>query len=306
MSVIKLLSRIADSESCATIRVCDSAARSANTSEQYLRTYEALSDPLTQFACIFSAIIHDVDHRGLSNQEMIVQDPVLAARYRNKSVAEQNSIDRAWSILMKNEFTALRQCIAETLEEQNRFRQLVVNCVIATDVMDSELKENRNRRWEQVFADDGRSCDLAREDVRDRKATIVVEHLIQASDISHTMQHWYVFRQWNERLFRERYQAYQDGFCPDDPSTTWYQSELRFFDSYVVPLAKKLVDCGVFGVSGTEYLGYATKNRQQWESQGRSVVAEMCERIKGDPAVRPTLHRSNPIRRRFSDGQPMP
>jgi hypothetical protein len=27
-----------------------------------------------------------------------------------------------------------------------------------------------------------------------RKATIVIEHLIQASDVSHTMQHWHVYQ----------------------------------------------------------------------------------------------------------------
>jgi hypothetical protein len=27
-----------------------------------------------------------------------------------------------------------------------------------------------------------------------RKATIVLEHIIQASDVAHTMQHWYVNR----------------------------------------------------------------------------------------------------------------
>jgi hypothetical protein len=38
-----------------------------------------------------------------------------------------------------------------------------------------------------------------------RKATIVVEHLIQTSDVAHTMQHWHVFVKWNERLFQEMY-----------------------------------------------------------------------------------------------------
>ena len=49
-----------------------------------------------------------------------------------------------------------------------------------------------------------------RDDVN-RKATIVIEHLIQASDVSHTMQHWEVYREWNKNLLREMYQAYQAG-----------------------------------------------------------------------------------------------
>ena len=31
------------------------------------------------------------------------------------------------------------------------------------------------------------------------KATIVLEHIIQVADVSHTMQHWNVYKKWNER-----------------------------------------------------------------------------------------------------------
>jgi hypothetical protein len=43
-------------------------------------------------------------------------------------------------------------------------------------------------------------------------------------------------------------------------------------------LAKKLDNCGVFGVSSDEYLNYAMKNRQEWEDKGEEVVAEMLEK----------------------------
>lgn len=53
-----------------------------------------------------------------------------------------------------------------------------------------------------------------------------------------------------------------------------------FFDFYIIPLAKKLKDCGVFGVSSDEYLNYAQKNRAEWESRGQEVVAEMVEKFE--------------------------
>jgi hypothetical protein len=46
-------------------------------------------------------------------------------------------------------------------------------------------------------------------------------------------------------------------------------------------LAKKLKDCGVFGVSSDEYLNYALKNRQEWEDRGLEVVAGI---VKGTEA----------------------
>lgn len=50
------------------------------------------------------------------------------------------------------------------------------------------------------------------------------------------------------------YQAHKEGRNPNDPTLNWYDGEIRFLDGYVIPLARKLGDCGVFGVSGDEYL----------------------------------------------------
>lgn len=64
-----------------------------------------------------------------------------------------------------------------------------------------------------------------------------------------------------------------------NPGDFWYQGELGFFDNYVIPLAKKLKDCSVFGVSSDEYLNYAERNRAEWEECGKEIVEEMMERI---------------------------
>lgn len=56
-------------------------------------TYGITSDPLTQFACVFSALIHDADHTGVPNTQLCKEQPVLAAAYKEKSVAEQVSVD---------------------------------------------------------------------------------------------------------------------------------------------------------------------------------------------------------------------
>ena len=76
-----------------------------------------------------------------------------------------------------------------------------------------------------------------------------------------------VFVVQNERLFTELYVAYQAGRAKEDPSVNWAKGEIGFFDFYIIPLAKKLKDCGVFGVSSDEYLNYALANRREWESR---------------------------------------
>jgi len=112
-----------------------------------------------------------------------------------------------------------------------------------------------------------------------RKATIVIEHLIQASDVSHTMQHWHVYQKWNARLFEEIYTAYRLGRTDNNPSEGWYMGEISFFDHYIIPLARKLKECGVFGVSSDEYLNYATENRREWEAKGFDIVNSLVDKF---------------------------
>jgi 3'5'-cyclic nucleotide phosphodiesterase len=237
-------------------------------------TYGITSDPLTQFAVVFGALIHDCDHGGVSNAQLVKERDRIAAKYNNKSVMEQNSFDLAWSLFMdENEYGALHECLFSSDNEYHRFRQVVINVVMATDIYDAELVELREKRWNKAFNNEGIVGDDI--DAENRKATIVIEHLMQASDVAHTMQHWHIYQKWNRRLFDEMYTAYLTGRLAFDPSQTWYTGELKFLNGYVIPLAKKLKDCNVFGVASDECLTYAENNKKEWESKGEQIVTEL-------------------------------
>ena len=59
-----------------------------------------------------------------------------------------------------------------------------------------------------------------------------------------------------------------------------FKGEIGFFDFYIIPLAKKLKECGVFGVSSDEYLNYAQNNRDEWEARGEEIVAELARKAE--------------------------
>lgn len=63
-----------------------------------------------------------------------------------------------------------------------------------------------------------------------------------------------------------------------------FSGELKFFDNYVIPLAQKLKDCQVFGVSSDECLNYAERNRAEWAARGKEVVAEYVEYLSDQDA----------------------
>jgi len=222
------------------------------------------SDPIVQFALIYAALIHDCDHHGISNNQLAKEDPVMAARYRNKSLAEQNSFEIAFDLLLSDHFDDLRDYVFATHEDLQRFKQIVVNIVLATgtlagsmrclpftssiltdplfryfttryppDVADNDLSLERQTRWKKAFGSPSSSAN--KEELVALRATVVLEHLMQASDTIHAMQHWQVYKKWNQRQFKELLQAYSSGQLESDPSTSWYQDELECFDTHIIP-----------------------------------------------------------------------
>jgi hypothetical protein len=280
MAVSKYMSRIMAASEVDLGHDARAREHSATHEALHDHTYGITSDPLTRFACVFSALIHDIDHPGVPNPRFIEENEQLATIYKKRSVAEQNSFDLAWNLLMDDTFSRLRKAICSNDTEFCRFRQIVVNSVMATDLGDKESKELRNGRWKHAFTGGDQIQEETQSNSTNRKATIVIEHLIQAADVAHTCQHWNLYRKWNERLFQECYKAFRDGRAEKNPVDGWYEGEMGFYDFYIIPLAMKLRDCGVFGPTSDENLNYAKSNRAQWEKEGQAIVSMMLETAK--------------------------
>jgi hypothetical protein len=129
-----------------------------------------------------------------------------------------------------------------------------------------------------VFASE--SSTLTDEEAWHCKATITIEYIIQASDVAHTMQHWHVYQKWNKRLVMEMYAAYKAGRADKNPLIGWFKGELWFFDNYVIPLAKKLRECEVFGVDCDQLLDFATQNRMEWRHKGADIIKSWREEFE--------------------------
>ena len=184
MSVSKLMSRIiAPSHilsNAGDMECADKRRKQEIADLLHDHTFGITSDPLTQFACVFSALIHDADHVGLPNARLAVEDPELAFAYDHRSIAEQKSLDMSWELLMEPRFRDFLSTLCATKEELQRFRHLVVNSVMATDIVDKELGAARKARWDKAFAKDNGDKELAIQesevDAVDRKATIGKSH----------------------------------------------------------------------------------------------------------------------------------
>jgi hypothetical protein len=241
----------------------------------YEMTYGISGDPLAHFAVVFASLVHDVGHTGIPNAQLINEESRIALLYDNQSVAEQHSLSLAWKTLLHSKYRKLRSYIYSDNVERKRFRQILVNTVMATDIASRDVLQIRTEKWERAFGEisDDEGVNITR---RNERATALLETIIQAADVSHTMQHWTIYRRWNEKLFDEMRVAFESGRASFDPPKHWYRGELAFFDNYVIPLGKRLHQSRVYT---DQYLKFAQKNRIEWESTGVIVVDEMRAKL---------------------------
>eukprot|EP00980_Cylindrotheca_fusiformis_P030347 scaffold24674_cov127-Cylindrotheca_fusiformis.AAC.1 len=99
-SVKKLLARIVNTaEGNGLGRSSDRPDTTLDLVDLAGHSYGITSDPLTQFAVVFSAVIHDVDHPGVPNIQLVKENTRSAQIYK-KSIAEQISMELSWDMLM--------------------------------------------------------------------------------------------------------------------------------------------------------------------------------------------------------------
>jgi hypothetical protein len=166
--------------------------------ELHYSTFGISSDAVTQFCIVLGALVHDVDHTGLPNSTLVKEQSALAIGYEHKSVTEQHSIKLALLLLDDDAFVDLQAC--KYLQDE-RTKDYVSpaphHIVLAMDIIDKELQELRTKnRWDKAFDNDSvdeivgsrrlSGGDGNEPEVINRKATIVIEHIIQTSDVAHT------------------------------------------------------------------------------------------------------------------------
>jgi hypothetical protein len=61
-----------------------------------------------------------------------------------------------------------------------------------------------------------------------------------------------------------------------------FKGEVWFFDNYVIPLAKKLRECEVFGVYCDQLLDFATQNRMEWKHKGVDIVKSWKDELESE------------------------
>ena len=117
------------------------------------------------------------------------------------------------------------------------------------------------------------------------RAAVVMETIITAADVAHNLQGWDQMVIWSGRLYLELRKAYVEERGMD-PETRWYENQIGFLESYLLPLARRLEDTGVFGDEmGQLFATIVESNRDQWIQEGQDVTEAIIEQGAEEFAV---------------------
>ena len=110
------------------------------------------------------------------------------------------------------------------------------------------------------------------------RASVVLETMLRAADVAANMQCWKTMLKWSSRLYFEQMATFETGRMNSDPSSNWFDNQIKFLDSYVIPLARRMDDMGVFGELGQQFAAFALENRRQWIEEGSDFTSWMVRR----------------------------
>jgi hypothetical protein len=123
------------------------------------RMYGLRTDTLMHLLLIFASLVHDVEHRGIPNRQLAMEDDELAILYNDQSIAENRSLTIAFRELLKKDFENLRKAMFVSDEEYRRFRKTGTNIVLQTDIASPERTQIRKSKWKEAFGEEYESME---------------------------------------------------------------------------------------------------------------------------------------------------
>lgn len=107
------------------------------------------------------------------------------------------------------------------------------------------------------------------------RSAVIIELLLKAADVAHSLQGWETYIKWSDRMFMELAAAHADD-RGHDPAATWFENQTMIMENYLLPLARKLNDIGIFGETfGPAFADIVEDNFDQWLLDGFELSGEL-------------------------------
>jgi len=166
-----------------------------------VQTYGIKTNTMLHFAFLFSALIMDVDHPGMSNR--MLEEDRIAIIYNDQSSIQQNSLATAFRLLLRPDYDDLRKSIFYDAADYAQFRRVVIDLVLSTDIESPERIQIAKSKWKEAFGDpsSGLRGNMTKKPPPDEKKRNGLDFKLNVQDVRDTQGG---ARPLRERFFRKR------------------------------------------------------------------------------------------------------
>ncbi len=152
---------------------------------------------LERFALIVSAAVHDYDHPGVNNSYLVNTLDNLALAYNDRSPLENHHVASAFTVMNTDAKADITRNLSP--EDKKRFRTIVINCVLATDMARSfEVIGS----FSNLIMDDP-AANIKWDEVE--HVDLVMKMVLKIADVSHPARLFDSHYKWSVRCVEEFY-----------------------------------------------------------------------------------------------------
>ena len=226
----------------------------AHATHVFLNSFFLLNSARIKFteveraAMLFSAIIHDYGHEGVTNMQLVKENHPLSQKYEKVSPAENYSIDEGLALLDKAELNFFEGFSAEDI---TNVKDLVRTIVLATDI------GNRDR-VQKIYGDVKAAVETHKVDEDDKlrvdetkkeNRVLMLCLIMKISDVGAQFQHTGTSRYWIRNFYHENQAAYSKGRGPAVEADGFSEDQQKFFKLYISHLLDVVTSTGLLSKS---------------------------------------------------------
>jgi len=226
---------------------------------------------IDRLSLFIGSAIHDVDHRGLSNNFLALTRSPIAIRYNDKRVMEMHHIAVAYRMLSQKDHNIFDMMNNASREE---LRALLISNVLATDIAShfEHLGKLKSRMTGEEFPES-----------RDDKV-LLLGILLHMGDISNPVRPRKIYVNWTQLLFYEYFRQGDEekrlGFNPvsmftDRTTTNIAKCQIGFIDILVHPLYS--AGAHLMDKVESQIMPMLAKNKKYWEDRIDLMQSRMGE-----------------------------
>lgn len=221
-----------------------------------------------KLAILYSALVHDVEHLGVSNVTLVSKHHAFAKLYNDQSVAEMRSLAIGLDLLEQPGYELLSR-LSE--QEQKTFHDFVVELVLCTDVADMYKKQVAYLKVKDLSDEETGYLDVHESAGRMALMTLIM----RICDVGSSMQSLRTSHYWVRNYFLEVKIASMRGDGPAFDSDIFFTSQIKYIEGHSKTLIDRLRRTNCLEPDFIELLTQnCANNLADWMKNGREMLFE--------------------------------